>query len=178
MDSYQKGDTRRLDKLTIARAVEANRNDRTIRQAKVAPLNALHAVLSSASSRFTCEVLYAKGPNTRKVDVAVLAFICYEINPCDVAKIIGSNGDRTASTSAQTTARRNGRSLGFAIFRENLPEVAIQRYTGEGGCFQFASARYGSRQHKRYHLREVADRYGFTLNTVPQCVQLLFSPPT
>ncbi len=124
-------------------------------------------------------VLYGKGSDTRKVDVVVLTFSRYKINPDDVAKVIGGNGNRTASASAPSpTLAGIGRSLGSAMFRENLREVATQRHAGEGGCFQFASGRHGSRQHKRYHLREVAERYGFTLNTVPQLLQLLSSPPT
>jgi hypothetical protein len=96
--------------------------------------------------------LNGKGSNTRKVDVVVLAFICCEINPSDIAKVIGGNGNRTASVPAPNPPlARAGGSLGSGMLREDLSKVATQRHACEGRPLHFASGRYNSRQHERYH---------------------------
>jgi hypothetical protein len=97
--------------------------------------------------------LNEKGCNARNVDVVLLASIRYEINPGNFANIIGGNGNRTTSASAPNPplAGTIGGSLGSGMFRENLCEVTTQRHAGKGRRLWFASGRYNSRQHERYH---------------------------
>jgi hypothetical protein len=116
------------------------------------PIKCTTCRLVQSELKIHMRMLNGKGSNTRKVDVVVRAFICYEINPGNVTKIIGGNGNGAPSPSAPNPPLAGiGRSLGSGIFRENLREVATQRHACQGRLLQFSSGRYSSRQHERYH---------------------------